>query len=163
MLNLLHQAELVLPALLRDEARWKNVFIDYHHPFVERLWCEWQGNRIYLHRIHPCEPEEALFHTHPWPSAMKVLDGSYEMGIGYGSETSDMPIAARIILVAGSEYEMTEPNGAHYVRPLNGPSTSLMISGKPWGGNSPKSNKPLSALPLHKQKELFDFFQSIYK
>ena len=74
-----------------------------------------------------------------------------------------MPIAARIILVAGSEYEMTEPNGAHYVRPLNGPSTSLMISGKPWGGNSPKSNKPLSALPLHKQKELFDFFQSIYK
>jgi hypothetical protein len=163
MLDLLHSVELALPILLRDETRWKSVFVNYHPPFVERLWCEWQENRIYLHCIHPCYAEDALLHPHPWPSTMKVLSGNYEMGIGHGSGTSKPPLAARLILAAGSEYEMTNPDGWHYVRPLNVPSISLMVTGKPWGRTSPKSDKPLLELSPERQKEIFKFFRSIYK
>ena len=162
MLDLLHKAELALPALLHDATKWKSVFVDYHHPFVERLWCEWFESRIYLHRIHPCGAGEALFHPHPWPSAMKVLGGSYEMAIGYGEAETEPPIAARLILGAGSEYEMTDPNAWHYVRPLNAPSISLMVSSKPWARTSAKSKHPLSELALQKRQEILAFFRSVY-
>ena len=163
MLGLLHSAEGALPALLRDEANWKSVFIEYHPPFVERLWCEWFESRLYLHRIHPCNAGEALFHPHPWPSAIKVLEGSYEMGIGYGTGTTAPPIATRLILGAGSEYEMTDPDGWHYVRPLNAPSVSFMITGKPWARMSPKSDKPLFELPPEKRREILKFFRAVYQ
>ena len=163
MIDLLHKAELALPTLLRDESKWKSVFVDYHPPFVERLWCEWFESRIYLHRIHTCEAGEALFHPHPWPSAMKVLEGSYEMAIGYGKGETEPPIAARLMLGAGSEYEMTDPDGWHYVRPLSVPSISLMVTGKPWARILPKSDKPLSELAPEKRREILEFFRSIYR
>jgi hypothetical protein len=94
---------------------------------------------------------------------MKVLDGRYEMAIGYGAGTTEPPIAARLILGAGSEYEMTDPDGWHYVRPINVPSTSLMITAKPWARVSPKSDKPLSELAPDKRNEILEFFRSIYK
>ena len=45
----------------------------------------WRDCRIYLHRIYPCAPGEALFHPHLWPSAMRILSGEYEMAVGYGA------------------------------------------------------------------------------
>ena len=163
MLNLLHSVESALPTLLRDEGKWKSVFVDYHHPFVERLWCDWHEARVYLHRIHPCEAGEALVHPHPWPSAMKVLSGRYEMGTGYGKGMVKPPIKEVRVFEAGSEYEMTDPDEWHYVRPLSGPSISLMVTGKPWSRESPKSSKPLAELALVKRREILKFFRSVYK
>lgn len=163
MLDVLHNAERALPALLRNDDVWKSAFVDYHPPFVERVWCEWLENRIYLHRILPCGPGEALFHPHPWPSAMKVLQGSYEMAVSYGTGVSVPPIAARLILGTGSEYEMTDPDGWHYVRPLKQPSISLMVTGKPWARVSPKSDKHLSELAPDKKKEILEFFGALYR
>jgi hypothetical protein len=97
---------------------------------VERLWTQYGQHRVFLHQIHPCE--KALFHPHPWPSAVKVLSGLYEMGISYGVGKGDPPEAATCILAAGSSYEMIEPNGWHYVRPLGSASLSLMVTAAPW-------------------------------
>lgn len=162
MLNLLHSAELALPSLLQDETLWRSVLVDYHPPFVERLWCPWDDNRIYLHFIHPCSNTEALFHPHPWPSAMKILKGRYEMAVGYGQGETAPPIAARLILEAESEYEMTNPDGWHFVRPLGEISVSLMVTGKPWSRPSPKSENTLSKLTPEKIQEIFKFFRSVY-
>ena len=85
MLDVLEAVEQKLPELLRDEAGWNSLFIDYHPPTVERLWRTWGEYRVSLHRIHPCERGTALFHPHPWPSAMRILSGEYEMAVGYGS------------------------------------------------------------------------------
>lgn len=160
MLALLDWIEEDLPDLLfLQREAWKDVYVDYHAPFVERLWRPWKHYRIYLHRILPCASNEALFHPHPWPSAMKVVSGSYEMAIGYGSGMRAPPHAAKVILPKGSIYEMTEPDAWHYVRPIGGPSLSIMVTGEPWNRETHKSPTPLSPLSFERREALFrDFF-----
>ena len=94
MLDVLSRVEQALPRLLQDETVWHSLLVDYHPPTVERLWTPWQEFRVYLHRIHPCAREEALFHPHPWPSAMCLLEGDYEMAVGFGAGLEPPPVAA---------------------------------------------------------------------
>src|SRR5205823_428108 len=93
MLDILHAAEKELPRLLASDDGWQSLRVDYHPPFVDRVFRDWSPPgaaegaryRISLHRIHPCAPAEALFHPHPWPSAMRIHSGTYEMGVGHGA------------------------------------------------------------------------------
>lgn len=88
-----------LKSHLQDENSWNSVYVDYHKPYVKRLWKQIGANRVYLHQITPYERSESLLHPHPWPSAMKVIGGTYEMGVGY-SPTKNIPvIASTLILV----------------------------------------------------------------
>lgn len=113
MLDVLNKIILSLPALLKDEDSWNTVFIDYEKPQVERLWRSSGENRIYLHKIYPCTVDEAFFHPHPWPSAILLLEGTYEMGVGFGKGMEPPPIAATVLLSAGSTYEMIHPDSWH--------------------------------------------------
>lgn len=133
MLQRLHEIESHLPGLLCDAAGWHTKLIDYHPPKVERLWRDFEGNRILLHRIHPCSSGEALFHPHPWPSAVVILDGGYEMGVGQGAEEPKNP-ATTLWLAPGSRYEMMDPLGWHWVRPGETSSLSVMVTGPTWQG-----------------------------
>jgi len=162
MLDALHAIEARLPELLRDEAGWTGLYVDYHPPVVERLWRQVDGVRVYLHRILPCAPDDALFHPHPWPSAMRLIEGTYEMAIGYGSGTEAPPRAALLMLTAGSEYEMTDPNSWHYVRPVSAPTMSLMVSGPPWDRPTIAVGKTLDPLGDEQRARLFDFFRQRY-
>ena len=132
MLNLLATALAELPALLETPDGWTGLRIDYHPPFVDRAWRPWRDRRLSIHRIHPCAPGDALFHPHPWPSAMRVLEGRYEMAIGYGPGLVAPPIAARLIIGPGTDYSMPHRDAWHDVRPLGGPTLSVMLSGPPW-------------------------------
>jgi hypothetical protein len=163
MLNILHEVEALMPALLKDERKWQSLFVNYHPPTVERLWREWNGYRVSLHRIYPCVTEEALFHPHPWPSAMRMVSGTYEMAIGFSSGEEPPPFASRLILGAGSEYEMTHPDGWHYVRPIGEPTLSVMVTGKPWNRPSPKSDRILQHLSDSQITELFRLFRNHYR
>jgi hypothetical protein len=125
---------------------------------VERVWRDYKGCRISLHCIHPCESSEALFHPHPWPSAMEIYDGIYEMRLGSGPGDVAPPVAATLLLSQGSQYEMVHPDGWHSVRPLGRPSMSLMVSGPPWDRTSPRSPYPLKGLPADRRKYILDFF-----
>jgi hypothetical protein len=162
MLAILHAVEHELPLLLQDEAGWQSLYIDYHPPFVERLWRQWGEYRIQLHRIHPCGRGEALFHPHPWPSAMRVLAGDYEMAIGYGQGETPPPIACLLVASADFRYEMTDPHAWHYVRPLNQPSLSVMVTGRPWQPAAPKSRPELRPLLPEQQRVLIHYFRSRY-
>ena len=124
----------VLPELLssRDPEMWESLYIDYEKPFVERLWYQFGPIRINLHKIHPCKESEALFHPHPWPSAMHVLSGTYETAVGSSIWSEEPRIALRGIVNGGFKYEMLYANAWHYVRPIGGPAYTLMITGKPW-------------------------------
>lgn len=126
--------------LLCDPSIWKSVDINYHPPHVERLWCQLGKYRLYLHFIHPCEREEALFHPHPWPSAIHVIEGQYEMGMGFGSGLDKPEIFSTILTGGGMFYEMPHRDGWHYVRPLS-VTSSVMLTGEPWDREMPAADE----------------------
>ena len=156
------EAEL-LPNLLTHAARWQSLFVDYEPPFVERLWApvsvDGQPYRVFFHRIHPAEPELCLFHPHPWPSAIKILSGSYLMSTGHGAGFEPPPISMRLKLAAGASYEMAHPDGWHSVCPLCEPSCSIMVTGAPWDR---PSHKPLFPLEPQIAGDLLSFFRCDY-
>lgn len=162
MLEKLHQIERQLPDLLVQDG-WQSLYVDYHPPIVERVWRQEGDYRINLHCIHPCEPEEALMHPHPWPSAIKILSGKYRQGIGYSSGRETPPIAATTIMTYGSSYEMVNKDGWHYVAPIDDVVMSLMVTGKPWDRWAPRSEKQLNPLSEKMVKEILEFFGDRYK
>jgi len=117
--------------LLKDV--WKTLDIDYYPPRVERLYTDYAGYRIYLHTIHKTD-KECLFHKHRWPSVIKLLKGSYEMGLTYSEDELDtkeahkLPILSKLILTDGSSYEMTQTDALHYVKPISKVSYSVMLT-----------------------------------
>lgn len=164
MLDVLARVEAKLLELIQDRAGWKGIFVDYEKPFVRRLWRQWQDYRISLHAFEPCNTDESLFHPHPWPQAVKVLSGEYEMGIGYAAGSQAPPIACRLRIDASSNpfvYEMTDINGWHYVRPITN-VLSLMITGKPWDRWSPRSETPLRELTEGERNGIFVNFEGFY-
>lgn len=149
-----------IPASLARLDGWSGLHVDYETPHVERLWRDIGGGyRLYLHRIHPCD--EALFHPHPWPSVCKIVRGSYEMGVGYGTGNEAPPVAMRQKLGAGSIYEMMDPDGWHYVKPSQ-PSLSIMLTGRPWNRWSPGPARKLDSLSNAKAQELLQDFRVLY-
>lgn len=163
MEDVFHKIEKELPRLLLNESEWQSLYIDYHPPIVERLWRKWGEYRILLHKIYPCKAEDSLFHPHPWPSAIRVLTGSYEMLVGYGKGETIPPVATKMIFQDNFYYEMTDPDAWHSVRPIGSPTYSLMLTGKPWKRSSPKSDKPLHSLNEKQKEDLLDFFRMRYK
>jgi len=163
MLALLHEAERELPLLLASSDGWKSRFVDYHAPFVERVYRDWRGMRIYLHCIHTCGEGEALYHPHPWPSAMRVLSGTYEMGLGYGAGDTPPPFAARLVASGPMEYEMPDPDAWHYVRPIGDVAMTVMVTGGPWNRSSPRADKPLKPLTAERIAELLQHYRALYQ
>jgi hypothetical protein len=150
--RLLEAAVAELPALLASPEGWQGMHIDYERPHVDRAWRPWRGEyRISIHRIHPCAPGEAMLHPHPWPSAIKILAGSYAMNVGHGTGLALPPITARLVLAAGSSYTMTDKDAWHDVTPSE-PVLSVMVSGPPWGREMPivpaRPQSPLSPAAL---------------
>ena len=159
-LKRLFDIERRLPALLEKNENWQSLDVDYHPPKVERLWLQLDDLRVYLHRIYPAKIEDVLFHPHPWPSAMRILKGAYQMGIGYGDREKAPPIiASTFVLPENACYEMVNINGWHYVCPVNEVAYSLMIAGRPWQGYECKSDLALQGLTDSKREEILNFFR----
>ncbi len=169
-----------LLTLLEKPEIWNSLDVDYHPPKVERIWCQHGDYRIYLHFIHPCKSEEALYHSHPWPSAMHILDGTYEMSIGFGEIKNFKEIVhsfnqdehfqiykprtvATLILPSGAYYDMLDPIGFHYVRPITLCKT-IMITGKLFEETygTFKANKNLESLSDDKKEEIRKWFLNYY-
>ena len=166
MFHILNHVENDLGSLLQQEDKWASVYVDYHLPYVQRLWTKVNYDgidyRVYLHRILPCELDQCLFHPHPWPSIMKILSGQYKMQVGFGEGLSEPPVSTTLILPAGTIYEMTNPDSWHAVCPIDISSFSLMISGTPWDRMAHKSTKKLIPLANEQKAEIFEFFRFHY-
>lgn len=145
-----------LRELWADESAWQSLSIDYHPPRVERLFTgipsaipsQRPALRVMLHRLHPCDTGRALWHSHPWPSAVQLLSGRYEHATGFLDNQGRLHRSATTILHAGDSYEITDPLAWHYVRPLGEPAYSVMITGAPWAKHTapkPAPQRPLTA------------------
>ncbi len=148
MLELLYKVENSLRELLyKNVDSVQTMYIDYHKPYVSRIWFidKELDCRIFLHKIEKCEESsEALYHPHKWDSAIRIIAGEYEMGIGH-SETNEIPKTdCKLILGAGSCYEMTEKHGWHYVSPKIFHTYTLMVIPNRLNGRE---------MPIEPQKE----------
>lgn len=143
MIEILTHVEKNLLPLLQT-ATLNSMYIDYHKPYVRRIWFQHGAYGVFIHRIEPCSGSaEALYHPHQWKSAVRILSGSYEMGVGHSSTTEIPKTDCKLHLGRGAMYEMTEPDGWHYVSPLGLPVYSLMVTGE-------KTNRPM---PIDPPKE----------
>ena len=93
---------------------------------------------------------------------MRVLEGYYEMAVGFGAGMETPPVAALMVARGDFRYEMTHPDSWHYVRPLGRPTLSVMVTGKPWARESHRSSKPLAPLRPDQVAELFALFRERY-
>lgn len=125
MLGLLARAEQQLPYLLRSFDIWQTLLIDDEKPYVMRAWTTFRDGRIFLHRLHPCGDGEALYHPHPWESAVVLKRGRYRSLTG--AWPNPLTYDDRIY-TAGDRYEMTDLTVAHSVQPLV-PTYSVMVTG----------------------------------
>ena len=153
----------VLVGMMKDPSIWKSLDINYHPPRVERLYTDYDGYRICLHKIYSCKNGEALYHPHPWSAAFHILDGKYETGFGY-SETEDEPkILSKVITIGEMYYEMTDPNTWHYVKPFQQHDFcySIMLSGDKFENINPavkKADRELKPLSEEKSTSLLQSF-----
>lgn len=161
MIDLFEPLRVELPDLIRDAAGWDSLDITYRPPRVQRLWRTWRGYRVNLHCIEACD--DPFYHPHPWPCAIWTVRGRQEVGFGFGKGTEPPPVASRVVLGAGSFYEMTEFDAWHYVKVTSGPMLSVMITGAPWGRKMPDEPKiKLSSLhPDHKADLLRAFYDLV--
>lgn len=161
--NLKQIEKTMIISLLNKPEIWNSLLIDYHPPLVERLWTQIGNYRLFLHFIQPCSAEDALFHPHPWPSAMHVIKGTYEMGLGFGPGL-EVPEKMCTILIpdGGIYYDMTHIDGWHYVRPIDFPCSTVMLTGKPWGREAPKSDEPLKPLDEERKIIMLEYFKKFY-
>jgi hypothetical protein len=153
MLEALYEAERLLPSLLATEDGWTGLFADTEKPNLTRVWRQWGENRISLHVFGPCASLEVFPHPHEWDSAIRILEGECEMGMGV--LTSHTHRAAGVILPVpedcfgivmppGTAYQMIGSYPWHWVRPT-GPHgyASLMVSGPPlYPQNRVRKNTP---------------------
>jgi len=165
MIDKLQQIEdKMLLELLVQPDKWNSLLINYFPPIVERCWIQIGNYRLMLHFIHECKSEEALFHTHRYPSAMHILTGKYEMGLGFGAGDTPPEKMATIVFDNGGYYDMTHIDGWHYVRPIGGPSATVMLTGKLWDREETvKDFPPLGPLSIQKKLIMLQWFEEYYR
>jgi hypothetical protein len=157
-------------AFLRDEGyledieKWDSVDVDYHPPRVERLHTKLGSIRICLHKLHPCDPKEALLHPHPWPASFKIYKGIYLTEIG-ASETAEPPKESTCVYMGeGSMMTMSNPNEWYYVAPIEEPVYSIMVNGMPYEKMNPgveKATQKLFPLRTAGEETLLNEFREL--
>lgn len=160
MKEVLLEAQVALPELVEDVAGWQGLRINDEQPVIHRLWRPFGEGRLCLHEIYPCEREEALYHPHPWPSAMLVLEGEYFMDIGTEGCNERPPVLATVRLGRGDFYEMVNADAYHRIWTAK-PAYTLFVTGKPWGRGVRKSTRPLPALSAEEVCEQLAYIKNI--
>lgn len=158
--ELLTEVELELPDKIWS-GKLRSMHITYAKPFVERLFYTRGEHRVFLHRIESCRRADALWHPHPWPSIVKVIDtegGLYTHSVG----TRDGPFSIQSSVATPKNpivYAMLEPRGFHSVC-TDLVSWSVMITGPRWG--PPDNARHQSVIAHFRMVELLARWQGFY-
>lgn len=143
--SLLAEVESELPERIA-KGDFRSMHVTYAKPYVERLFYSRGEHRVFLHRIDSCTPEEALWHLHPWPSLIKVLDtegGLYRHSIGDRTSVFALQTGTASVL-RPITYTMLEPKAFHSVSTDNA-SWSVMITGPRWSPPEPSKHQAVIA------------------
>lgn len=162
MLSILEEVTPNLPKLLEEPGAWQSLDISDTAPKAERLWRQVGDMRVYLHRIFPCNPADVLYHNYPWPLAMSIISGQYEMGMGYTNNKKEPHITSSFMLSEGAKYEIIDQNIWHYIRPLKMECYTIMVSGQPWDSYKAPEESNLTPLSQDRFSSLYSKFQRFF-
>jgi hypothetical protein len=163
MIHVLKTVESILPVLLDETEAWQGLYADSEKPNLKRLWRQWYQYRINLHHFTSCTQEEEFPHPHPWRMAVRILEGSYVMGLGYRTKYPTSPDLIYREYKPGDSYEMTRANEWHAIRPLGDEALTIMVSGPVvFEQNKIFANKPSRPLTQVERSELFGRIRSHY-
>lgn len=135
--------EEILPELLTEKDAWKSINVNHQAPSVKRIWRNWQGYRINLHKLTKVDGKEEYFHSHPWPIAIRLLTGSYQMC--YEFVQDEQVMTGVEIITPETPYCMENPNDKHSIKLLDNTIYSLMINGKAWASNNELAEQEIIA------------------
>ena len=159
-LNLLAEVENELPERVAKGV-FRSMHVTYAKPYVERLFYSRGEHRVFLHRIDGCMPEEALWHSHPWPSLIKVLDtegGLYRHSVGDRNSIFSSQVGIASVL-RPITYTMLEPKAFHSVS-TDKSSWSVMITGPRW--SRPEPSKHQAVISQTRVQELLARWRLLY-
>ena len=132
--KLLDAAQAALPVLLSPPHRdsWIGALSIQDGQELERLAIDltMDGTKyvLLLHRFQR-EPQELVSrHVHPWPLAVHVLEGSYQMDFGPGA-ADVLELTDSNLIQAGDRYVIA-PDVWHSVRPVSEETYSIAIRPK---------------------------------
>ncbi len=150
--------------LLKDNSNWDSLIVNRRKPHTYRVFTQIDEFRICLHKFDICDLQESFEHPHPWPGAFVVMEGSYQMKIGYSFDRESDPVqVADFVMKKGSMYEITNPLTWHAVTPLETTYT-IMINGPAWTSDVAHSKvrttkgKDLEKMPLIELNEHLNKF-----
>lgn len=169
----LARAESELPQFLRESpSNWNTLYIDYHPPFVERVWRPWGAGRINLHIIHLCPAVQALKHAHDWDAAFRQVRNSYEMPFGIIRGGNEYIETGRFLIAPGSCYTLQAETmwhavhqAEHLVAPPDEVVNTVMVTDPPLKRvrhNVGAAGKKLSPLADGRRDEILEMFQEDY-
>lgn len=84
------------------------------------------------HRFTGKPKEYEEMHAHPWPLAVKVLDGAYRMRTGKLQPDGSVRAGETFEVVPGTVYSMTSPRDLHSLEMLTETSKSIAYRGSPF-------------------------------
>ena len=161
MISDLETAILNLNHYLQDRDKWESLLIDRYPPTIHRLSLKIGDNRtLLLHKLFNCQGQKAFMHSHSWSLACKVVEGGYEMGVGFSNDRNIVPQATFTSIVKpGDVYEITNSNTWHYTKcaPETSHSYSIMIIGPRERERKALNN---SRLTESQRNEVFDYFDN---
>lgn len=150
-----------LPEYLSQRDKWQSLLINKYPPVIHRLSYKISEHRtLLLHKLHNCQGDHALMHSHSWPFACFVVAGGYEMGVGYSLDRNAVPQATFTCFVKpGDVYEMLDCQMYHYTKPLiqTEASYSILLIGPRTRERQAVNNDPLTQ---EQETELFNYFTS---
>lgn len=83
------------------------------------------------------------------------------MGVGYGNPDKEPPpIYGPILLKEWDSYQMADPNNWHYIKTIEGPSYSIMITGKPYQPDRIVQRPRPRQLTNEESERIFKFFDA---
>jgi hypothetical protein len=152
-----------VPLLLQSN-EWNSLLINKYPPVIHRLSLKISEDRtLLLHKLFNTKDDLALMHSHSWSFACKVLQGEYEMGVGFSEDRDKPPKSIFTSFIrAGDIYEMLSPNIWHYTKPtkITPYSYSIMLIGPRCRERKAQNNLPLNP---KNRLELLDWFKSYFQ
>lgn len=84
------------------------------------------------------------------------------MGIAQAAGTQVPDIAVTAVLVAPTAYAMDHPDAWHYVRPLDAPVLTFMLTAAPWTREVNYTAPKQPPMSPEDTQDLLDAFRAIY-